>query len=526
MPSLSLQPTAPGVPGVLPTLSGYAGLLTSRNSVGETHLLIGASPLAASRLQKSLDAGANVILISPPTELPYSIQTHINSGAVTWHQRSFTSTDINTLGRQEVDGIVDLVWVVSHPDAAEISRLCKKLRVPVNVVDKPGLCSFTLLASYTQGPLQIGVTTQGNGCKLASRIRREIVAGLPAGLGDACARIGNLRRRLIEEAGETPIDDADEATDQTATFNNFVTEGEEKTRRVRWLSQICEYWPLEKLVELDMEALEGFHAEDIQAPAIPIEGKKGSIALIGAGPGHPELLTTASLRAMETADLVLADKLVPAAVLELIPRRTPVFIAKKFPGNAEAAQEELLARGLAALKEGQTVVRLKQGDPYIYGRGGEEYLFFEKHGYVPKVLPGVTSALSAPMFAAIPATQRGVSDQVLICTGTGRKGEPPVPPEYVATRTTVFLMALHRIEKLVEELRTKGWPMDTPCAVVERASCADQRVVRTTLGVVGAAIEEVGSRPPGLLVVGHACGVLKGGWGEKGWVVEEGFDGF
>jgi uroporphyrin-III C-methyltransferase len=150
------------------------------------------------------------------------------------------------------------------------------------------------------------------------------------------------------------------------------------------------------------------------------------------------------------------------------------------------------------------------------------------------------------LFAGIPATQRGVSDQVLICTGTGRKGKPSVPPEYVQTRTVVFLMALHRIEGLVADLTTwdsvdakiltgdgtvdesrKIWPKTTPCAVIERASCPDQRVIRTTLEFVAQAVEEEGSRPPGLLVLGNACEVLYQGDGEKGrkWAVEEGFKG-
>lgn len=193
------------------------------------------------------------------------------------------------------------------------------------------------------------------------------------------------------------------------------------------------------------------------------------------------------------------------------------------------------------------MLRLKQGDPYIYGRGGEEFEYFRKEGYggVISVLPGITSALSAPLFAGIPATQRGVSDQVLVCTGTGRKGKPTVPPEYVDTRTVVFLMALHRITGLVadltgwesEDAKVVGengevdrsrrlWPKSAPCAVVERASCPDQRVIRMTLEFVAAAIEEEGSRPPGLLVLGKACEVLnKPDVGRK-WVVEEGFKGF
>lgn len=324
---------------------------------------------------------------------------------------------------------------------------------------------------------------------------------------------------------------------------------------MRWLSQVCEYWPLSKLAsvsEADInQLLTAYSSPSTTFPSdkrISPLSVMGRLILAGSGPGHPDLLTQATYKAIQTADIILADKLVPSGVLDLIPRRTPVHIARKFPGNAEKAQEELLEAALNGVQSGKTVLRLKQGDPFIYGRGGEEVAFFKERGMETRVsvLPGITSALSAPLFAGIPCTQRDVADQVLICTGTGKKGAPPVPPEYVPTRTVVFLMALHRITGLVNELTTrvetdvsandqgtpqsdKGrtlWPLTTPCAVIERASCPDQRVIRTTLARVAEAIEEEGSRPPGLLVVGGACTFL-GGPLEKGraWIVEEGFRG-
>jgi uroporphyrin-III C-methyltransferase len=434
----------------------------------------------------------------------------------------------------------------------------------VNVADTPSLCTFNLLSTHTDGPLQIGVTTNGRGCKLSSRIRREIASSLPAELGNACARLGMIRRKIQEEdhlshlalAGDWEEEDS---IDQTAAFNKLVTEADldaAKNRRIRWLSQICEYWPLRRLANItdnDVDSVLKSYAANPSASPLGTttldsrSERKGRIILAGSGPGHPDLLTRATHKAILTADVILADKLVPAGVLDLIPRRTPVHIARKFPGNAERAQEELLELGLAGLKAGKTVLRLKQGDPYIYGRGGEEFEYFRKEGYgeAISVLPGITSALSAPLFVGIPATQRGVSDQVLICTGTGRKGKPTVPPEYVATRSVVFLMALHRINALVADLTTHDsedakvvkeggaidesrtlWPKNTPCAVIERASCPDQRVIRTTLEFVGAAIEEEGSRPPGLLVLGKACEALHKGEAGRKWVVENGFKGF
>jgi uroporphyrin-III C-methyltransferase len=249
------------------------------------------------------------------------------------------------------------------------------------------------------------------------------------------------------------------------------------------------------------------------------------------------LLTIATSTAIQTAHFILADKLVPAEILALVPRRTPVHIARKFPGNADAAQEELLQLALQAAQRGQDVLRLKQGDPYLYGRGAEEVTFFRERGFDVKVIPGVTSALSAPLFAGVPVTHRAVADQVVVCTGTGRRGAAPEPPSHRTTKTVVFLMALHRLESLIDSLTTTAeqdrqtspkrspWPCATPCAVIERASCPDQRVIRSTLRHVCQAVEEEGSRPPGLLVVGHACEVLHQLEDGKRWSVEEGFRG-
>lgn len=382
----------------------------------------------------------------------------------------------------------------------------------------------------------------------------------------AVERLGTVRRRIWEEDHrmqtledlEVEADD-DDAVAQKSTFNQFVTEADQaalKTRRMRWLSQICEYWPLRRLASItdsDIDhILNSYTTSSSEVPPLDTSildtrlQPKPRIILAGSGPGSPSLLTLATHRAIKTASVVLADKLVPAPVLDLIPRRTPVHIARKFPGNADAAQEELLNLGLESLKKGHTVLRLKQGDPYIYGRGGEEFGFFRDKGYNPIVLPGITSALSAPLFANIPNTHRSVADQVLICTGTGRKGAAPEPPPYIPTQTVVFLMALHRLELLVESLtgissgkegakldsedvlpsRSRPWPLETPCAVIERASCPDQRVIRTTLSKVCAAVEEEGSRPPGLLVVGWSCEVLIRLNSGQSWSVEDGFAGF
>jgi uroporphyrin-III C-methyltransferase len=558
-------------------------LLTAIDSTSHVHLIVGSNSLAAARCTKSLEVGAKPLLIVPETvELHYALQKRIESGEVRRLAKPFEDKDVFQLGREDINRVVDAVFVTSGPRdpisklslgyfisvltriGVHISQLCKRNRIPVNVSDAPNLCTFSLLSIHTDGPLQIGVTTNGQGCKLSSRIRREIASFLPPRIGSASERLGTIRRRIQEEEhlshiGSCGDPEGDDSIGQSSTFNKLVTESDldtAKNRRIRWLSQICEYWPLGRLASItdeDVETLLKLYATNplnsnlVEPIKLDSKPGKGRIILAGAGPGHPDLLTKATHKAILRADLILADKLVPSGVLDLIPRRTPVYIARKFPGNADHAQEELLQLGLSGLRNGQTVLRLKQGDPYIYGRGGEEFKFFSKEGFADRItlLPGITSALSAPLFAGIPATQRGVSDQVLICTGTGQKGKPTIPPEFVETRTVVFLMALHRIADLVADLTThdsndakiiledgsvdvtrKLWPKLTPCTVIERASCPDQRVIRTSLQFVAAAIEEEGSRPPGLLVLGKACEALVEQEAGRKWTVKEGFLGF
>uniref|UniRef100_A0A060T6B5 ARAD1B14674p n=1 Tax=Blastobotrys adeninivorans TaxID=409370 RepID=A0A060T6B5_BLAAD len=523
------------------------GLLTSIAIKGQVVLVVGQTNLTKSRVRILLDHGAVPIVV---TGDPNDDWFDDDLEGVTVLRKPIEETDLTSLGRDEVDGVVDAVFVTLPPSMLEVSatiyRQCRRLRIPINVVDQPALCTFTLLSTHRDGDFQVGVTTSGKGCRLANRIKRHIVNNLPGNMNDICERVGALRETIQREDFASSMHDElvtghDDDAEQTHRFNDHVSEynptpEQMRKRRLRWLTQIVEYYPLHKLAEVDINQFVE-QASNGSGPDSEINGnedhttalangaetnghRKGKISLVGAGPGSTDLLTTGAIQAINSADIILADKLVPEPVLNLIPRTTPVHIAKKFPGNAEKAQQELLELGLQGVEQGKHVVRLKQGDPYIFGRGAEEYKFFVSKGYKPEVIAGITSALSAPLLANIPPTHREVADQVLFCTGTGRKGALPNFPEWVPTRTTVFLMALHRIESVVEALSAKGWDVTVPCAVIERSSCPDQRIIRTTLEHVAEAIEAVGSRPPGLLVVGYACEVIEST--DEKWTVQEG----
>ena len=504
-------------------------LIIAYNCNEAVHVIIGSNRVASARANQSLVANARVLHfratalaaeLPPP---PPDLQDLISVGKVLTHNRCIKMEELKSLGRDENDGYVDMVFVCEQNETtANLAAACRKLRIPINVADNPKLSTFSLLSTYRSGPLQVSVSTNGNGCKLASKIRREIESHLPSDLGPAVERFGTFRHNLRVKEGVFEDDDAENGKELNASEQ---TDQQEAHRQVRWLHQICEYFPLQRLCTLTVDDIENLlktRSDEIALEsALTASSQPGSLVLVGSGPGSQDLLTHAASRAIESADLILTDKSVPSEILSLIPRHTETFTARKFPGNAENAQDELMKRGLDALRRGKHVVRLKQGDPYLFGRGAEEVQFFEGHGFPVHVIPGISSALAAPLCARIPVTHRGEANQVLILTGTLQNGTLPKLPHYEEQRTTIFLMVLHRIDQVVKTLLADNWPMDLPCVIIERASCKDQRSVYTTLQHLALAAEAVGSRPPGLMIAGVACQVLEKLELGKRWIVKE-----
>ncbi|KAG7774399.1 hypothetical protein KL930_003172 [Ogataea haglerorum] len=472
--------------------------LCAHECSGEHHLIIddsaNLSRVVISRITNIIESGAKPILVNENLAVQALNSALFNQQELEVVQKKIEIRDVETFGRCEVDNVVDRVFVTMKNDSPvkrQLYERCKKLRIPINTINSSELSSFTMLSTYKKGDFQLGVTTTHQSCKLANRLKREIVQKLPENLDRIVSNIGNLKRRIqfIDSEDEDILDDVKDA------------------KRPRWLSQIIEYYPLSKLADISVSDLTDAYAN---MPVVELQDatKQGRISLVGSGPGSLSMLTVGALHEIYNADLILADKLVPQQIIDIIPQRTEVFIARKFPGNAENAQQELLNIGLENLRQGKHIVRLKQGDPYIFGRGGEEYNFFASHGYRPVVMPGLTSALVAPVVATIPTTHRDVSDQVLVCTGTGKKGKLPDLPAFQANRTVVFLMSLGKMVDILPLLYDRKWPTDLPVCVVERASCPDQRLIRTRLGDLINVLKSVESRPPGLLVTGYSCDVL------------------
>ncbi|KAI0686710.1 hypothetical protein BC835DRAFT_1309435 [Cytidiella melzeri] len=560
-----------------PSPVGGASLLLSFRLHTRTVVIIGSNPLAASRAFSALEADSSVVVIakgglaSACDELKWRAQ-----------QDQITILDFASVPGTSANADVDadavaldaylssapsVAFVVvtdtlhgdvrrTHSSATELAQVCRARNIPVNVTDTPDLCDFSFTSTHRfldaesgePTSLQVGVTTNGRGCRLAGRVRRDIATKLPKDIGGAVGKIGRLRQLAKQKATSTPIPE-DNEDGSVPTPNSPVPQRstaehdsenavEDIKRRMKWVAQVSEYWPISRLAMMSEKEMEnildghsglprssGIHKAEgsqhhpgdsevssLHSLSLTALEVRGRILLVGSGPGHPSLLTVATHNALtKMADVVLSDKLVPDAVLALIPPHVEVRIARKFPGNADGAQNELMEAAIEAANKGLTVVRLKQGDPSVYGRAGEEVLYFRAHGYEPVVIPGVSSVLAGPTFAGIPVTQRGAAESFVVCTGVGRQGKEVKLPGYERGRTLVLLMGVARLPQILETLLSSeigrragaAYPAHTPIALIERASMPDQRVIFSTLSSIAQALESVGEqRPPGMLVIG------------------------
>lgn len=280
-----------------------------------------------------------------------------------------------------------------------------------------------------------------------------------------------------------------------------------------WLTGLSRQWSWAALARLDdatIQSLVDAFRDGQPPPDDPGRAPRntvGRVSLVGAGPGDPSLLTQAALRALSEADLVLADRIVAPEILDLV--QGELRIARKLKGRSGAAQDELMAWTLEGVRQGRHVVRLKCGDPFVFGRGGEEIEALAQHGITPEVIPGVTAAFSAPLAAGIPTTMRGYADRVLVMTGQGQGGRHVTAPAFDADTTVLILMGVGRMGRLFEDMRQRGFPPDWPAAVVERATHPDQRVVRGTLATLPHLAAQAGVQSPATVVVGRVVDALQ-----------------
>ncbi len=235
--------------------------------------------------------------------------------------------------------------------------------------------------------------------------------------------------------------------------------------------------------------------------------RPGEVVLVGAGPGHPGLLTVAGREALQAAEVVVHDRLVPKELLAWVEDDCRRIDVGKRPAGPSTRQEEIHRILVREARRGRRVVRLKGGDPFLFGRGGEELEALQTSGVAARWIPGVSSALAAPAAAGIPVTHRGVSARLTVATGHRCQAASP-GSEAAEEETLVVLMGVGSLAAIEQQLISGGRSPDTPAALVERATWPDQRVLRTTLGELAIAARHAEIQPPAVLVVGEVVNVL------------------
>lgn len=455
---------------------GGGSLMVAWRLEGRRVLVVGGGTVAAGRVTAALDADAHVRVVAP--RLNAELRHRWRQGTLDWRPALWSSADLD-------DADMVLACLDDEDVSTQIAAEARARGIPVNCADHVELCDFWFASVHREGPLQIALSTNGQGPALGARLRDEVAAALPNGVATALDAFGRLRRAVREAAPEPAA----------------------SPRRMGWLSTLARSWSWSALAALDddgIATLRDRFADGGPPPDDPRGGPRREgprLRLVGAGPGAPDLLTVRARQALAEADLVLADRLVPPAILALV--QGELRIARKWPGRADAAQDELHAWALEGLTAGRDVVRLKCGDPFVFGRGGEEVAFFAERGIATEIVPGLSSAFAAPVDAGIPTTMRGVADRVLVLTAHGQHGRRPVTPAFDTGTTYVWLMGVGRLEDLVDGLRSEGFPAHWPVAIVERATHADARTTRGTLADIAATARDAGVRAPAAIVVGR-----------------------
>jgi uroporphyrin-III C-methyltransferase/precorrin-2 dehydrogenase/sirohydrochlorin ferrochelatase len=364
---------------------------------------------------------------------------------------------------------------------ARVYQDAEERGILVNVLDRPHRCRFIAPAVVDRHPLQIAISTAGESPYLAAALRRRLESLFGSEWSAFVALVGRLRRDLRRRG--LPLED------QTETY----------TRLLR--SPVLDLFRDGKALEAEAEA------EAIAAGT----GRRrpGHVTLVGAGPGDPGLLTLAGAGALAEADLVLYDALVSPAVLRFASTAAELVEVGKRGGRTSARQEDINHRLVEAAAAGRQVVRLKGGDPFVFGRGGEELQALLEAQLPVTVIPGVSAAVSAPAVAGIPLTMRGVASSVAFVTATTDRGRPVrgLRELAAAVDTLVVLMPLASLESLVAEL-TGVLGASRPAAILSRATLSDQVIVRGRLAELSYLARAHSIEAPATLVIGNVVSAI------------------
>jgi len=436
---------------------------------GQRAAVIGGGEVAARKAGLLLDAGARVIVTAPA--LGEELQPLAQDGRIEHRAEPFSPAALE-----------DVFLVIAATDDRrvniEVSRQARARGMPVNVVDDPELCTFILPAIVDRSPVLIASSTGGASPVLARLLRARLESLIPASYGE----LAKLAQR----------------------FRDRVKAALPQSQRRRFWERVLSGPIAELVFSGRVEQAEQALARTLDETAAQ-QPAPGEVYLVGAGPGNPDLLTFAALRLMQQADVVLYDKLVSPPIIELCRRDAERIYVGKERSNHTMRQEEINALMVRLAKQGKRVLRLKGGDPYVFGRGGEEIETLAASGVRFQVVPGITAACGVGAYAGIPLTHRDYAQTCMLVTGHLKDGSMDrdwhglVRPR----QTVVIYMGLLGLEPLCQQLIAHGLSADTPAAVVQQATLPEQRAVTATLGTLAAAAHRSQLKPPTLVIVGE-----------------------
>lgn len=424
------------------------------NLEGRRVLLVGAGTVALDKIGSLLKTGLHLRVVAPYVRA--EIRQLAAQGKLELIERAFSPSDL--------DGSF---LVITATNSAEVNhavyREAVARNIPCNSVDDIPNCDFFFGSVVSRGDLQIAISTAGQSPAVAQRLRSEIDEQLPKDLGPWLARLGELRREVLET--HPP--------------------GEERKLLLHELAQrhICD----SALCSTRQRAKRGSRA--------------GQVYLVGAGPGDPELLTVKAVRLIESADVILHDDLVPEAILQLASGTADIVNVGKRCGVKNITQEEINALMIGHAQAGRSVVRLKSGDPLLFGRAAEEIEALTAAQVRFEVVSGVSAAFAAAAALGRSLTDRACASNVIFSTGHHAQSHNRAPLPALEDATRVVYMPGRDLSLLAAEWMAEGLPADLPCAVVSRAAQPDQQVFHTTLGALGNAEP---AAAPSLLLAGWA----------------------
>ncbi len=439
------------------------------NLTGARCLVVGGGAVAARKSGLLLGCGAQVTVVAPT--LGETLAAEKAAGRI---EHLSTRFDESHLG-----GAALVIAATDDPAVnVAVSRAAKARALPVNVVDAPELCSFIFPSIVDRSPMIIAVSTGGASPVLSRLMRARLESLIPA----ACGRLAQMARQLRDRVKDR--------------FANSAQ------RRIFWEKMLGGSFADLVLAGKAAEAERYFEQ---QLAATQDEPPRGEVYLVGAGPGNPDLLTFRALKLMQQADVVVHDNLVSPAIVELCRRDAQRIYVGKQRNDHTLRQEEINALLVKLAREGKRVLRLKGGDPFIFGRGGEEIETLSANGISFEVVPGITAAAGVASYAGIPLTHRDHAQACVFVTGHLKDGTMNLDWSGLARphQTIVFYMGLHGLPVLCRELVVHGLPAATPAAIVQQGTTNRQRVLIGTLESLPALAQDARLTPPTLIIVGE-----------------------